>query len=172
MKSQRLLLLILLSVWANATLGQTASIRGFVTDADDLEALAGVSVVLESDTGGLRGGVTDSDGIYNLTRIAPGTYVLRFSFVGYIAWSDTLVFRAGQRLNLNVALQSTPGVLEEMIVEAEIETGAAQVTAGLQTISPRDMDLLPTPDVSGDLASFLTTLPGVVTLGDRGGQYY
>ncbi|MXZ18891.1 MAG: TonB-dependent receptor plug domain-containing protein [Rhodothermaceae bacterium] len=172
MKSQRLLLLILLSVWANATLGQTASIRGFVTDADDLEALAGVSVVLESDTGGLRGGVTDSDGIYNLTRIAPGTYVLRFSFVGYIAWSDTLEFRAGQRLNLNVALQSTPGVLEEMIVEAEIETGAAQVTAGLQTISPRDMDLLPTPDVSGDLASFLTTLPGVVTLGDRGGQYY
>ncbi len=143
-----------------------------MNDAEDLEALAGVSVVLESDTGGLRGGVTNSDGIYHLTRIAPGTYILRLSFVGYNTWSDTLAFRAGQRRNLNVALQPSLGVLEEMVVEAEIETGAAQITAGLQTISPKDMDLIPTPDVSGDLASFLTTLPGVVTLGDRGGQYF
>jgi len=169
---RRLLLLIALSVWSGIAIGQTASIRGFVTDADDLEALVGVNVVLESDTGGLRGGVTDSDGIYNLTRIPAGTYVLRFSFVGYTAWSDTLVFQTGQRLNLNIALQTSPAMLEEAIVEAELEAGAARVTAGLQTISPKDMDLLPTPDVSGDLASFLTTLPGVVTLGDRGGQYY
>ncbi|MCY4205852.1 MAG: TonB-dependent receptor [Bacteroidetes bacterium] len=159
-------------MWSNIVLGQTASIRGFVTDADDREALVGVNVILESDTGGLRGGVTDSDGIYNLTRIPAGTYLLRFSFIGYAPWSDTLAFRAGQRLNLNVALQSTPSILDEVVIEAENETAAARVTAGLQTVNPRDMDLLPTPDVSGDLASFLTTLPGVVTLGDRGGQYY
>ena len=116
--------------------------------------------------------MTDGDGIYNLTRIPAGTYVLRFSFVGYTAWSDTLVFRTGQRLNLNIALRASSEMMEEAIVEAESETGAARITAGLQTVSPRDMDLLPTPDVSGDLASFLTTLPGVVTLGDRGGQYY
>ena len=172
MNLQRLLLLTLLFLCTNITWGQTASIRGFVTDADDREALAGVNVILESDAGGLRGGVSDSDGIYNLTRITTGTYVLRFSFVGYTPWSDTLALQAGQRLNLNIALQPTPGVLEEVIVEAEEGTAAARVTAGLQTVSPMDMDLLPTPDVSGDLASFLTTLPSVITLGDRGGQYY
>lgn len=172
MNIRHVLLLLTLSAWAGTAIGQTASIRGFVTDADDREALVGVNVVLESDTGGLRGGVTDGDGIYNLTRIPAGTYVLRFSFIGYTAWSDTLVFRTGQRLNLNIALQASPEMMEEAIVEAESETGAARVTAGLQTVSPKDMDLLPTPDVSGDLASFLTTLPGVVTLGDRGGQYY
>jgi len=165
-------LLVSLFLWTNIALGQTASIRGFVTDSDDREALAGVNIILESDTGGLRGSVTDSDGIYNLTRITAGSYVLRFSFVGYTPWSDTLVFRAGQRINLNVALQSTPSSLDEVVVEADVETAAARITAGLQTISPKDMDLIPTPDVSGDLASFLTTLPGVVTLGDRGGQYY
>ncbi len=172
MNIRRVLLLLTLSAWTGTAIGQTASIRGFVTDADDREALVGVNVVLESDTGGLRGGVTDGDGIYNLTRIPAGTYVLRFSFIGYTAWSDTLVFRTGQRLNLNIALQASPQMMEEAIVVAESETGAARVTAGLQTVSPKDMDLLPTPDVSGDLASFLTTLPGVVTLGDRGGQYY
>ena len=172
MNIRHVLLLLTLSAWTGTALGQTASIRGFVTDADDREPLVGVNVVLESDTGGLRGGATDGDGIYNLTRIPAGTYVLRFSFVGYTAWSDTLVFRTGQRLNLNIALQASPEMMEEAIVEAESETGAARITAGLQTVSPKDMDLLPTPDVSGDLASFLTTLPGVVTLGDRGGQYY
>ncbi|MYF63533.1 MAG: TonB-dependent receptor plug domain-containing protein, partial [Rhodothermaceae bacterium] len=172
MTIRHVLLLLTLSAWTGTAIGQTASIRGFVTDADDREALVGVNVVLESDTGGLRGGVTDGDGIYNLTRIPAGTYVLRFSFVGYTAWSDTLVFRTGQRLNLNIALQASSEMMEEAIVEAESETGAARITAGLQTVSPKDMDLLPTPDVSGDLASFLTTLPGVVTLGDRGGQYY
>ena len=172
MNIRHVLLLLTLSAWTGTAIGQTASIRGFVTDADDREPLVGVNVVLESDTGGLRGGVTDGDGIYNLTRIPAGTYVLRFSFVGYTAWSDTLVFRTGQRLNLNIALQASSEMMEEAIVEAESETGAARITAGLQTVSPKDMDLLPTPDVSGDLASFLTTLPGVVTLGDRGGQYY
>src|SRR5690606_24875027 len=29
-----------------------------------------------------------------------------------------------------------------------------------------------TPDVEGDLATYLQTLPGVVTLGDRGGQLF
>ncbi len=156
----------------NVSYGQTASIRGFVTDADDGEALPGVNVILESDTGGLRGGVTSGDGIYNLTRIPPGSYVLRFSFIGYSQWSDTLTFISGQRLNLNIGLRPASEFLQEMVVEAQSETGAARVTAGLQTVSPRDMDLLPTPDISGDLASFLSTLPGVVTLGDRGGQYY
>ncbi len=151
---------------------QTASIRGFVTDTEDGEALAGVNVVLESNTGILRGGSTSSDGIYNLTRIAPGTYVLRVSFVGYTSFSDTLAFRSGQRLTLNIELAATGAELEEIVVEAETETGAARVTAGLQTITPKDMDLLPTPDISGDLASFLTTLPGVVSLGDRGGQLF
>jgi len=131
-----------------------------------------VNVILESDTGGLRGGVTNPDGIYNLTRISPGAYILRFSFIGYAQWSDTLEFRAGQRLNLNIGLVPESEILAEMVVEGQAETGAARVTAGLQTVSPKDMDLLPTPDVSGDLASFLSTLPGVVTLGDRGGQFY
>ena len=166
------LLFILLFLGVNTSFAQTASIRGFITDAEDGEALAGVNVILESDTGGLRGSVTNSDGIYNLTRIPSGIYVIRFSFIAYSSWSDTLTFRAGDRLNLNLALQPKPAELDEVVVQAEVETAAARITAGLQTVSPRDMDLIPTPDVSGDLASFLTTLPGVVALGDRGGQYY
>ena len=154
------------------TFAQTASIRGFITDAADGEGLVGVNVILESLNGDLRGGSTNSDGIYNLTRIVPATYLLRVSYLGYVSFTDTLTFRAGQRLTLNIELAEGNTDMGEIIVEAELETGAARVTAGLQTITPKDMDLLPTPDVSGDLASYLTSLPGVVSLGDRGGQYF
>ena len=42
----------------------------------------------------------------------------------------------------------------------------------MQAIDPKDIDVVPAPDVSGDLASYLTTTPGVVTTGDRGGQLF
>ena len=55
---------------------------------------------------------------------------------------------------------------------AERPGGAADVTAGLQRIQPQDIELVPAPDVSGDLANYLTTLPSVVTAGDQGGQLF
>ena len=62
--------------------------------------------------------------------------------------------------------------LDEAIVESERASGGARVTAGVQAINPADIERVPTPDVSGDLATYLTTTPGVVTTGDRGGQLF
>ncbi len=59
-----------------------------------------------------------------------------------------------------------------MVVETERTSGAARVTAGKQTIRPRDIELIPAPDLSGDLVNLLTALPGVVSTGDRGGQLF
>ena len=46
------------------------------------------------------------------------------------------------------------------------------VSAGLQTIRPADIANIPTPDVSGDLVSYIQTIPGVVSSGDQGGQLF
>lgn len=151
---------------------QLASMSGFVTDASDGESLTGVHILLESGAGDLRGNVTDTDGIYSLTRIPPGIYFLRASFVGYTSYQDTLRLVAGQRLTLNLVLAEVDNPLDEIVVEASPETGAARITAGQQIVTPQDIDRIPTPDITGDLASFLTALPGVITLGDRGGQLF
>ena len=59
--------------------------------------------------------------------------------------------------------------LGEVVVEGARETaGAANVTAGLQTVRPADISLVPAPDISADLVNYLTALPGVVSQGDRG----
>ena len=60
--------------------------------------------------------------------------------------------------------------LGEVVVQAE--GGATRVQAGLQIVRPKDLDRIPTPDASGDLATYLQSLPGVVSTGDRGGQLF
>lgn len=153
--------------------GQTISVRGFVTDADDGEALQGVNVVLDNSEGGFYGTVTDNDGIYTLSRVPPGRYLFQISFIGYETYVDTLLFRAGALRTINVEMSASDTELGEVLVEAESRAGgAASVTAGLQSVKPEDIELVPAPDVSGDLATYLTTLPGVVSIGDRGGQLF
>ena len=155
------------SAWA-----QQATLRGFVTDQSSGQALELVNVVLQSGEGRLRGGTTTQDGLYQITQVEPGRHVLRLSFIGYEPYVDTLDFVSGEVRTLNVAMTPNEAALEEVIVEEERFGGVARVVAGQQTIRAADVERVPTLDVSGDLAGYLNTLPGVVATGDRGGQLF
>ncbi|MCY4672841.1 MAG: TonB-dependent receptor [Bacteroidetes bacterium] len=152
------------------TEAQTATVRGFVTDASDGQALQGVNVALRDATGNLRGDIADDDGFFIVVRLQPGRWFLQASFIGYETFTDTLDLVEDQTARFSIALN--PGVeMETLVVEGERE-GGAMVAAGVQTVRPADVDLVPTPDVSGDLVSYLSAMPGVVSIGDRGGQVF
>ncbi len=149
---------------------QTSSVRGFVTDASDGQPLQGVNIALRDVSGNLRGGVADDDGFFIVVRLQPGQWFLQASFIGYETYGDTLFLSDDQTYRLSIALR--PGVeMEAMVVEGERE-GGSMVAAGMQTVRPADVDLVPTADVSGDLVSYLSAMPGVVSIGDRGGQVF
>ena len=174
---RRFLSLALALLAAHGATAQTATLRGFVTDASDGQPLVGATVVVaEVDAAGARigeprGSAADTDGLYVVSRLAPGRYAVQASFVGFATSRDTLTLEGGVR-PYDLALVPGAEELETAVVRAERSSGAARVTAGVQSINPADIDLIPTPDVSGDLASYLTTTPGVVTTGDRGGQLF
>ena len=165
---------LVLSCFAVDAGAQTATVRGFVRDASDGQGLQGVNVILaRPGSDDFFGAATDVDGVYAVSRLPLGTYVLRASFIGYDTHVDTLVLESAQILSYNLELAPDEAQLEEVVVEAESETaGAASVSAGLQTIRPSDIELIPSPDVSADLVNYLVTLPGVVSTGDRGGQLF
>ena len=171
------LLAVLFAAAAQPAISQTATLRGFVTDAADGRALAGATVALylaesEAEAAVPRyGAVTDIDGVYLIRSIQAGAYALRISFVGYETYTDTLNVEAGDALTASVALPFATEALGEVIVEEE-DGGMANVDAGQQTIRPEDIERVPSPDISSDLATYLTTLPGVVTTGDQGGQFF
>ena len=150
---------------------QSAAIRGFVTDDADGQALPGVNVAVEAGGGRLVGAAADLDGFYTIAGLTPGRYVLRASFVGYETFADTLNLSEGI-VQIDIRLVQTTTELDEATIEGERTSGAANVTAGLQRIRVEDVALIPAPDVTGDLANYLTTLPGVISTGDRGGQLF
>ncbi|MFT5142190.1 MAG: hypothetical protein ACI80V_001735 [Rhodothermales bacterium] len=151
---------------------QSGSLRGFVTDAANGEPLEFVNVVARQNGRLVRGTVTDYNGFFIIPDLASNRYEFSATYIGYVTHLDTLFVPTGQAITVNISLTENSELLDEILVESERSTGAARVTAGQQTIRPEDIDLIPAPDVSGDLATLLRTLPGVVSSGDRGGQLF
>jgi hypothetical protein len=155
-----------------AVFAQDASLRGFVSAVSDAQVLQGVNVVLLNETGIQDGTVTNGDGFFVLSRISPGPYVLQVSFIGFESIRDSLVLAAGEDRTIRLELEESSEALDEVLVEGEREGQGAKVIAGLQSIRSQDLELIPAPDITADLVGYLTTMPGIVTTGDRGGQLF
>jgi len=175
LRMPRLRILILLgcaAVWLGpSALGQRASVRGVVTDAESGEALTGVNVVVESEDGRRLGRATDRDGRFAFAGLLPGRYALAASFLGYASHADTLALDFEDRVELEIALAPEEAEMEAVTVETEGPPPTA-APAGLVRVRAADLALIPAPDLSADLAGFLTVQPGITTVGDRGGQLY
>ncbi|HEX7069151.1 MAG TPA: hypothetical protein VF190_00020, partial [Rhodothermales bacterium] len=59
-----LALVVIATAAAPSALAQTATVRGFITDAANREPLEGVNIVMDDSAGTLRGAVTDRNGFY------------------------------------------------------------------------------------------------------------
>ncbi|MDR8392317.1 TonB-dependent receptor [Aliifodinibius sp. S!AR15-10] len=150
---------------------QSATIQGIIHDGSSGQPLEGANVILrELESENVRGVATDPNGFYHISNINPGKHYLRISFVGYIPYSDTLSLGEGERSTVSIELEPDEEMLDELVVAPT--GGATRLDAGRQQISTTDLSRVPTPAGSGDLASYLLTLPGVVATGDRGGQLY
>ena len=89
---------------------------GTVVDGATGETLIGVNVRVE---GTLQGNVTAPDGAYEITGLAPGTYRLTFSYVGYQTQTVAGVTLApGGRTKVDLRLATADVAGEEVVVEA------------------------------------------------------
>lgn len=149
---------------------QEASIQGIVTSASTGGPQEGVAILLEADGRQARATVTDRNGYYQIGGIPPGSYLLRSRHIAHVDHQQTVVFAAGQRVTASFRLEPAAVALEGVVVSGE--RGATVTELGRQRVTPADLRLVPVPAGSGDLASYLQTLPGVTTTGDRGGQLF
>lgn len=97
--------------------GQEGTITGTVTDENNGDPLPGANVIVQEEQGGAA---TDTEGRYTL-EIAPGTYTLLASFVGYQERTVEVTVEAGETVRHDFALQPDHTGLEEVVV-----TGLAQ----------------------------------------------
>jgi len=159
-------------ILASETQAQQSLLRGFVTDSSSETPLQGASVALFQQDRLVSGTSTDGDGYFILNRVPPGRFEVRISFIGFDSYVESLNIEAGQLLERSVSLLPSTSRIDELVVEAELEGGVTTVVAGLERVVPAEIRRVPVPGVSGDLAAYIQTVPGVVVQGDRGGQLF
>lgn len=164
------LLAALIGLSSSVAVAQEVVLRGFITDRSTGRPLAEANVVLRKATEIIRAAATDANGFYQLAPTAPGTYTLQVSFIGYETHRDTLHLSAGMH-TVSVSLDPITQQLKGITVEEQRQP-IEEAEAGRQRIRPADINRIPTPGPGSDLSAYLRSQPGVVTLGDRGGQLY
>lgn len=112
-----LLLCLLLGLSGGAVFAQTATLKGKVTDAQSGEALPQAAVQVTA-TGVKTGAASDVEGMYTVPNLAPGTYTVTVSYVGYDNKVQTVTLAAGESKVLNVALSGSGVELNPVVVSA------------------------------------------------------
>ncbi|SEL41682.1 TonB-dependent receptor [Olivibacter domesticus] len=96
---------------------QKGTVEGVVTDASlNNETMPAVSVSVQ---GTKQGANTDINGKFKL-ELNPGAHILVFSYVGYQTLRDTISVKAGNTINLNVAMASDAQMLNDVVITGEV----------------------------------------------------
>jgi TonB-dependent receptor len=110
---------LLLLTSFNSSLFSAGRISGIVSDASNGEVLIGAAVYLENNQS--IGTTTDIDGNYQLTGIPAGSYTVVVKYVAYkTKMVENVVIQDGSTTTLNISLESSENVLEEVVVRSEL----------------------------------------------------
>lgn len=159
-------------LYSHQVKAQKYSIEGLITDSQTGQPLELANMVLLLPNEDIyKGTTTDINGLYQFSGIEPGRYILKASYVGYELYVDTLTFQGSNYdRRKSIRMLASDEAQDEVTVTHSGRN--ADLDAGQRKISRIELQRVPTPGASGDIASYLQTLPGVVSTGDRGGQLF
>jgi hypothetical protein len=123
-----------------------AVLRGRVTDAQGSPLASAQVTVVHGPTGAQVRALTDAGGLYQLTGMRPGgPYTVRVSRLGYASAARSDVeLRLGQVLVMNFELAVSATTLEEITVQAQVDTRFSTSRTGASTtIDQEQIELHP-----------------------------
>lgn len=147
---------------------QTGKISGKLTDGTFLDPVPFANIQLKGTSEGTS---TDFDGIYSF-ELAPGTYSLIFSYVGYdtVEISEVEVL-AGKTTQIDVVLNEVAQGLEEVVITSTAKKNTEVAVLALQRRSANLLDGLSSQTIrsvgSSDIASAIKIVPGVSVQGGK-----
>lgn len=150
-------------------LAQTGSIEGVATDKVSKETLPGVTIVIDGTSTGIS---ADAEGHFLLTRLKPGKYRVRASYIAYDPLIiDNVKVEAGKTTKLQIALTENAVALKEVNVTGLRKTNTEQSVINVTRMSP-----LVSTGISGqqilrsqdkDASEVIRRLPGTTIIDDR-----
>jgi TonB-dependent receptor len=148
----------------------TSKINGLVTDTSGA-ILPGAAVEVEQN--GLKA-VSDAQGQFTIPNVAPGTYTLKVSYVGFSTFQTPVTVVAGQPANVTAVLMVASDS-ESILVTAERAHGEAEAVNEIRT-ADNILNVLPAEVITSlpnaNIADAVGRLPGVTLERDEGeGKY-
>lgn len=160
-------LTIILGVSSLLTLGQTATISGYIRAKTSGEALIGATCFIPE----IKKGITSNQyGYYSLT-LAPGKYIVNFSFIGYKAKSDTINLE--ENIILDVFLEEENLQIDDIIVVAKKQDhNIESIEMSMEKLPVKMVKKLPSFMGEVDILKTITLLPGIQNGGEGSSGLY
>jgi hypothetical protein len=147
----------------------SATIRGFVYLKKTGEPALFTNVYLKGTT---IGATTDVNGYFSITHLAPGTYVIVATSVGYDTAQENITVAKDQILTKKFYIDEVSVKLTGATINASVKRRQTDPDVSVTVITPAMMKEIPSIGGQPDIAQYLQVLPGVVSTGDQGGQLY
>ncbi len=157
--SKNTLSLLIFFCCAASASAQTANIYGFITDEESGEALIGANVFILETGNGMS---TDRNGYYVLQDIAPDTYTIVVSYIGYATKREEITINAGALIKKDIALVIKLLKLGGVDVTAEKLQRQNNIQPSRINLSPRVVKAAPAL-AEPDIFRTIQALPGVLT---------
>lgn len=165
----RLIASILLTLTLGNVLAQLPGsiLNGYVLDNTTNTPLPGATVFIKELS---QGATTDDKGHYKLD-LAPGTYHVKFSFIGYEA--DSTIVTAGVHTAHTVRLKPASIVINEVTVTAEkADANLTKTETGMIVIQKDDLEKMPYLLGEVDPVRMIQLTPGIHTSGEGSTGFY
>ncbi len=145
--------------------GQTGKIAGKITDASNKEPIVGASVLIQDAH---VGAATDVEGYYYISNLAPGTYALAISNIGYKkALIKNVIVKIDLTTEIDVKLEPTAVEIgTEVVIQAERPLVQKDLTSSSVTVSSDELKVMPVENVQ----QVINLQAGVVGGHFRGGR--
>lgn len=157
------------ALYGHASLAQTGSITGTLTDKINAETLIGATVTLEGTS---LGAVTDFDGKYTIDNIKEGIYTIKISFVGYEpVTAPNIQVTTGKKTTFNYQLSSNAKDLKGAEVMATRITNTENAILADMRSSSQIVNGISSQQISKtqdrNTSEVIRRLPGVSIMEDR-----
>lgn len=110
-------LIIIAAQFSITAAAQNAEVYGYVKDAMTDDMLPGATVAI---VGTSMGTITNNEGLYRISNIPPGDYILAFSYIGFLTEKVEITLDPGEKEQVDMPLVFDAVNLGEVVVTTQI----------------------------------------------------
>lgn len=150
-------------------LSQTGKLSGRITDAASGEPLIGANIIVEETT---IGAASDLEGYYSILNLRPGTYTVRYQYIGYnTEIVKGIKISSDKTTGQDVRLSSAAIESETVVITADKPIVEFNQTSAVKNVTSEEIESLPVQSLN----DIVNLQAGIVQSGDefhmRGGRF-